>query len=842
MNTNLEREAERIFEQTLDAPTADRPAVIAAACGDDAALLARVQALLSANRTDGFLAGGTTDAADPAAAPVSALIGEKAGDQIGPYKLLEKIGEGGFGVVFMAEQHKPVRRRVALKVIKLGMDTREVVARFEAERQALAMMDHPNIAKVFDAGATETGRPYFVMELVRGSAITDYCDKHKLPTAERVELLAQVCRAVQHAHSKGIIHRDLKPSNVLVTVTDDKPVPKVIDFGIAKATQAKLTDRTLFTGYRQLIGTPQYMSPEQADSDGSDIDTRSDVYSLGVMLYELLVGTTPHDPKALRSAAYEAMRKMIREAEPAKPSTRLNTLAGDALTTVAANRGTDARKLGQSLHGELDWIVMRALEKERGRRYETAAAMAEDLGRHLAGEAVAAGPPGGIYRFKKMVRRHRAAISVAAAVGVVLLLGIAGTTIGLVRETRQRQVAERARTEADKQRQLAEAEKVEADKQRHSAQAVVDFLTQDVLDRASLDKGSAAVNQDKAVRDVLIKELIEPAIKTLDVRLRDEPIARAAVQTSIGHTLRNLGRVDTALPLVQAALKTRREEFGEADPRTMETAREVVWDLGLADRPAEAEPIARQSMEAGRRVLGEGNPDTIWATQNYSTTLMRMNRLEEAERLGKQAYESWLRLQGPNGDNVAQALTNYGAVEFACGKYVEAVPLFKRQWELRSQQRGENSFITLQALTFYCQALCQTGRSTEAAPLLQSAVEKSHRFLGDESVVTQQVMGTYANVLMELHRPAEAEAFLRQVNDSLRQSAPDTPVRGFLMLTFARCLIANNKWTEAEGISRESWEWDKAHSDPTQTATPEGLKLLNQCLQHEGKPPEPTVQ
>ena len=437
---DLERRAAAVFDRLLDVPAADRPAAAAAACGSDAALLARVRSLLDALQlADGFLttpptgdAGATSGI--PAAPPSPTSVGERAGDQIGPYKLLEQIGEGGFGVVFLAQQDRPVRRRVAVKVLKVGMDTREVVARFEAERQALAMMDHPHIAKVFDAGSTASGRPYFVMEYVRGLPITDHADRHRLGTRARVALAADVCRAVQHAHAKGVIHRDLKPTNVLVTTTtdDDRPVPKVIDFGIAKATQAKLTDRTLFTGLRQLIGTPQYMSPEQADGDGVDVDTRSDVYSLGVLTYELLVGTTPIDARALRSAASEAMRRMIRETDPARPSTKLSSL-GASLAAVASNRGTDARQLGRQLHGELDWIVMRALEKDRRRRYDTAAALADDLGRYLAGEAVVAGPVSAWYRARKVAGRHRAGLAVAAVAAVLVAAGLLGTTAGLVR-------------------------------------------------------------------------------------------------------------------------------------------------------------------------------------------------------------------------------------------------------------------------------------------------------------------------------------------------------------------------------------------------------------------------
>ena len=347
---------------------------------------------------------------------------ERTGAIIGRYKLLEKIGEGGFGIVFMAEQIEPVQRKVALKIIKAGMDTKEVIARFEAERQAIALMDHPNIARALDAGATEAGRPYFVMELVRGIPITEYCDRNHLPTRERLQLFIKVCQAVQHAHQKGVIHRDLKPSNMLITEHDGEPVPKVIDFGVAKALGQRLTEKTLFTAFHHLIGTPAYMSPEQAALSGLDIDTRADIYSLGVLLYELLTGVTPFDSDTLQQAGLDEVRRMVRETEPPKPSTRLQTL-GDKLTEVAKRRDTEPAALSRLVRGDLDWIVMKCLEKDRKRRYETANGLAADVARHLDSEAVVARPPSNLYRFQKLVRRHRLGVAAVGAVAASLVLG-----------------------------------------------------------------------------------------------------------------------------------------------------------------------------------------------------------------------------------------------------------------------------------------------------------------------------------------------------------------------------------------------------------------------------------
>src|SRR5262245_15171880 len=366
----------------------ERAAYLGRACGDDQRLRERVEALLRSHRSGGGFVLDRAPAVEVSATADLPPAAEHAGTVIGPYKLLEQIGEGGMGVVYVAEQTQPVRRKVALKIIKPGMDTQQVIARFEAERQALALMDHPNIAHVIDAGATESGRPYFVMEPVRGLPITDYCDRERLSIPERLELFVQVCRAVQHAHQKGIIHRDLKPSNILVTVIDGAAVPKIIDFGVAKATGASLTERTLYTAFHQFVGTPLYMSPEQADLSGMDMDTRSDIYSLGVLLYELLTGTTPFDQKTLGKAACSEMRRIIREDEPQRPSIRLSAL-GETLTTVSTRRKSDPRRLGPAMRGELDWVVMKALEKDRRRRYETANDFAADVMRYLTDQPVA---------------------------------------------------------------------------------------------------------------------------------------------------------------------------------------------------------------------------------------------------------------------------------------------------------------------------------------------------------------------------------------------------------------------------------------------------------------------
>jgi WD40 repeat protein/serine/threonine protein kinase len=467
MKPDLER-CKEIFAQALEKKSpADRAAFLAQACPGDLALRHQVESLLRAHEQAGPFLGKA------APSPDSALVAERAGTRIGRYKLLEQIGDGGFGVVYVAEQEEPVRRRVALKVIKPGMDTKQVLARFGAERQALALMDHPSIARVFDGGATEAGRPYFVMELVRGERITDYCDANKLPLRERLALFIQVCQAVQHAHQKGIIHRDLKPSNILVTEVDGAPVPKVIDFGVAKATQAPLTERTLFTGLHQMIGTPAYMSPEQAGLGALDMDTRSDIYALGVLLYELLTGQTPMNQEEYEQAGMDEIFRLIREQDPPMPSTRLRTLSREELTTIAARRQAEPAKLNRLFRGDLDWIVMKALEKDRRRRYETANELASDLQRHLRHEAVLARPPSQVYRLQKLIQRNKLIFAASGAVLAALVLGLGAATWSFLKERQDRERASAAE-------KVAVAESTKAKKQAARAEEAQRKLTLNV--------------------------------------------------------------------------------------------------------------------------------------------------------------------------------------------------------------------------------------------------------------------------------------------------------------------------------------------------------------------------
>jgi eukaryotic-like serine/threonine-protein kinase len=614
-----------------------RDAYLDEVCNGDDALRVRVGRLLHAlDQEPSFLEEPSRDAT---VALPSFLEGP--GTVIGPYKLLEQIGEGGMGQVFMAEQTAPVHRRVALKIIKPGMNSRQVIARFEAERQALAMMDHSNIARVLDVGATATGRPYFVMELVRGIPITEYCDRDYLTVPARLELFVLVCRAVQHAHQKGIIHRDIKPSNVLITLHDGVPVPKIIDFGIAKATGQSLTDKTLFTGFMQLIGTPLYMSPEQAEMSGLDIDTRSDIYSLGVLLYELLTGTTPFDPDTFHTAGLDEMRRIIREEEPPKPSTRLSALV-DTLTTVSANRGADPRRLNRVVRGELDWIAMKALEKDRRRRYETANDFAADVMKYLTDRPVEACPPSGWYRLSKAARRNRVALVTSAMVTGALLIGLAASVAMAVRAVS----AERETTAALTR---ARDHLAEADRQRASARKAVDEMYTQVAEKWLAQEGGLTLLQ---------REFLEKAqafYKEFARGPADDPAARAEAAKASAR----VGEVRAALGL--------HEEAAAAFQQSVER-----FEALAGESPAE--PEYRRGLAAG--------------LQGVASQRRRLGRLPDAERSLRQAVaiQAALAAEHPERDtyrrDLASGYTLLGSLCWDNGRQEEAEKVYRASRDL----------------------------------------------------------------------------------------------------------------------------------------------------------------
>ena len=668
-----------IFAGAADLPPDQRRFFLDQHCAPDPSLRAEVEALLAAHDQahtfldDPTITRARLSAIQPAA-PTESLLGPGAPTdsphphRIGRYLLLRLIGEGGFGSVYMAEQQHPVRRTVAVKVIKLGMDTKQVIARFEAERQALAMMDHPNIARVFDAGATDTGRPYFVMELVDGVPITQYCDAARLTARQRLELFVPVCQAVQHAHQKGIIHRDLKPSNILVTMFDGKPVPKVIDFGIAKATHHPLTEKTVFTEQRQMIGTPEYMSPEQAEMQGLDIDTRSDVYSLGVVLYELLTGTTPFDPKELRSRAYAEIQRVIREVDPPRPSTRLATL-GEKLPEVAALRRCEPRRLGTLVRGELDWIVMKCLEKDRSRRYETAAGLAADARRFLDDEPVLARPQSAAYRTRKFVSKYRGVVAAASALLAVMVLGILGTTAGMFRAQTAQKSAEDARALADLDRNAAREAQSQAEQSANRAEKVSGFL-REVLALAQPETGPGGGQPTVA-------GLLKLATNQVDTRLAGQPEEQILVRITLAEAFRRLELEDQAVHELELAHRLSEElPGGSTSPRTLDLAGELAAAMYVAGRGEEAVPLARSAYDTARVAFGYGHPVT-WKTANsLALVLTTTGGDAESHQLWEQLVLSVRRSTDPaarSPEHLGRYLSNYSASLRDRGRYEEAL-------------------------------------------------------------------------------------------------------------------------------------------------------------------------
>ena len=787
---------EELFAAALELPLAERQRYLEQACGGDTELLRRVQALLRVHVEVGdFLeTPAVADRADVAHAGASTPpLEEAAGTMIGRYKLLQKIGEGGCGVVYMAEQEEPVHRRVALKVIRLGMDTKEVIDRFEAERQALALMDHPNIARVFDAGATEAGRPYFVMELVRGVKITDYCDQQNLSTAERLNLFIQVCHAVQHAHQKGIIHRDIKPSNILVTLQDGEPVPKVIDFGIAKATAGRLTDKTLYTAFEQFIGTPAYMSPEQAQLSSQDVDTRSDIYSLGVLLYELLTGRTPFETMELLQTGLDEMRRQIREVEPPKPSTRLRALEAATLTTTAQHRATEPPRLLHLVRGDLDWIVMRCLEKKRAQRYETANELARDLEHHLHDEPVTARPPSEFYRLQKLVRRNKLTFIAAGAIAVVLVIGLAVSTWMFFREKAARERAVAAEQAQVRLRQQAEAVRKTAEIEANKSRQVAQFL-KDMLNGVG---PSVALGRDTT----LLREILDKTAERVGKDLKDQPEVEAELRQTLGQVYRDLGVYSPA------------------------------------------ETMLRRSLELRRRAHGDNDPIVAATMSDLGEVLCLESKLDEAEALIRQALTIQQALGGRESLDVARSLHRLGGVKYARRQMPEAAAAYQEALAIRRKLlKGANPEVATNLLDLGI-VLCriETGVPNGIA-MLQQSLEMRRKLFGNEHPDVADALGELGVIVTRQGRnPAEAEAILRETLDLQRKLyGSDHPKVAQTLVHLALALRGRDAGGESERSLREALAiqkrlWPEGHPDTVGTLQELARACIDRCAMGEAE-------
>jgi len=798
LNDPLSRD-EELFTQALGLPTGERSDFLERACGDDTPLLQRVKALLKAHDRAGVFLEQTAQRM-AISARASIQVGEKPGDRIGPYKLLQQIGEGGGGIVFMAEEENPTHRKVALKIIKPGMDTRSVIARFEAERRALTLMDHPGIAKVFDAGATESGRPYFVMELIRGIKITAYCDQNSLTTEKRLDLFIQVCQAIQHAHQKGIIHRDIKPSNILVTEpAEGRPLPVVIDFGIAKATSdQRLSEATLFTSFEMVVGTPAYMSPEQASLTSMEVDTRTDIYSLGVLLYELLAGSTPFDTGALLKISPDEIRRVIREQEPQRPSSRLNSLPSAELIAVAKRRKTDSARLIRTVRGDLDWIVIKALEKDRTRRYETANGLALDVKRFLGNETVSARPPGRLYRFQKTVVRNKLVFTAGGIVAILLVTSLIVVSVLLARERQVRR---------------------EADTDKIEAQQVTRFLETTLQGVGP----SVALGRDTT----MLREILD---KTAD-RVGDmtnQPAVEAELCDVIGNLYREVGNYRRAEDLLGTAVAIRHKVSGPESAETATSLNNLGDAYMVQSKLPEAEQAYSQAWNIRQKIFGPDNADTAASLNDLSAVYRQEGKHTEAETMARAALAVRQKLSTDDSLDVADSLRNLCIILGDEGKWEESESTARRVLEIRRKLLGPVHPSVAAAMDDLAWACGARGKQEEAQKLEQDALAMRLKLLPENHPDVAISLYLIGDRMRQLNDLQSADSILRAAYSVQRKLLGDEdPDALYTLRSLGLALESEGKLTDAEQADRQALDTYLKQGD---TENPDALSAVENLV------------
>ena len=714
---------------------------------------------------------------------------EKPGARIGRYKLLRVLGEGGMGTVYLAQQEEPVGRQVALKIIKPGMDSKRVIARFEAEQQTLALMEHPHVARVYDAGLTANGRPYFVMEYVKGIPITEHCDKHTLTVEERLRLFLHVCEAIQHAHQKGIVHRDLKPSNILVSIEGNEAVPKVIDFGVARAISRQLTEKTFYTEQGQLIGTPEYMSPEQADLNNQDIDTRTDIYSLGVVLYRLLAGVPPFDPQTLQAAGLEHMRKVICEEEPKTPSTRLSKTSVEESTEFARQRSTSRRALQRRLHGDLDWITLRAMEKDRTRRYGSAGELAADIRRHLNHEAVLAGPPGTIYRIAKFARRNRALVTGTAAVIVVLIAGVVVSTIFAIK----------------------------ADYKRVEAQSVSDFLRYSVLELIDPYRTEG--------EEITRRSLLDAISENLEQEFTGPPLAEAQIRYTLGLAYWSIGVYELSASHLEWAIPVCQIHLGPEHPTTLNWKENLGWTYLYQGRLREAEQLLKKSLEGARRVLGGEHEQTGRIMWVLGAAYWWQGRNKEAESLLEKALEISIRQRGEEDGHTVEAMSSLVWVYISQGRYEEAEQLANKALAINQRLEGEKDYWTLNLKVQIAWIYWNLGRYEQAEQVGLEALKGRRNLFGAEHADTLVAQLCIGMVYYRQGRYEQAEALFNEVLTTARRVLGNTHKRTALaMYGLGSVYLSQEQCDRAEQLLSKGLEIERSVSGEDH---PDTLRSVN---------------